>query len=386
MRTRIRNVRVFDGDRLWEKTADVLFDESGILADDNGPAEVEVDGTGKTLLPGLIDGHVHMGMSGMEPPATEAGVIAMGALLAAQAQALWQYGITTVRNCGTGKNGDLAVRNAIREQKIPGVRIVGCGRVLSITGGHGWPMAIECDSVDEIRKAARLQLREGADFVKLMATGGMGTKGSVPNAPQLTEEQMRTAVEEAALVGKFTAAHCTGLEGAQRAIRAGVHIIEHAQLDEETAAMMAQSGAVYCPTIVTRYNILHTEDPKFQWMRAKANPGDLVRKKKALNLCKSMGIPVIAGTDAGPNPLTPLGSSLWRELGIYCEFGMTPVEALHAATAGAASVLGIDGETGSVRPGLCADLTLYDGDPTGDIGQLNTLCCTWQGGILRYHK
>ena len=377
---------MFDGDRLWEKTADVLFDESGILADDNGPAEVEVDGTGKTLLPGLIDGHVHMGMSGMEPPATEAGVIAMGALLAAQAQALWQYGITTVRNCGTGKNGDLAVRNAIREQKIPGVRIVGCGRVLSITGGHGWPMAIECDSVDEIRKAARLQLREGADFVKLMATGGMGTKGSVPNAPQLTEEQMRTAVEEAALVGKFTAAHCTGLEGAQRAIRAGVHIIEHAQLDEETAAMMAQSGAVYCPTIVTRYNILHTEDPKFQWMRAKANPGDLVRKKKALNLCKSMGIPVIAGTDAGPNPLTPLGSSLWRELGIYCAFGMTPVEALHAATAGAASVLGIDGETGSVRPGLCADLALYDGGPTGDIGQLNTLCCTWQGGILRYHK
>lgn len=386
MRTRIRSVRVFDGNRLWEETADVLFDESGILADANGPADVEVDGTGKTLLPGLIDGHVHMGASGMEPPSTEAGVIAMGALLGTQAQALWQYGITTVRNCGTGKNADLAVRNAIREQKIPGVRIFGCGRVLSITGGHAWPMAIECDTVDEIRKAARLQLREGADFVKLMATGGMGTKGSVPNAPQLTEEQMRTAVEEAAMVGKFAAAHCTGLEGAKRAIRAGVRIIEHAQLDEQTAAMMAQAGAVYCPTIVTRYNILHTEDPRFQWMRAKANPGDLVRKRKALNLCREMGIPVIAGTDAGPNPMTPLGSSLWRELGIYCEYGMSPMEALHAATAGAASVLGIDGETGSVRPGLCADLALFDGDPTADISQLNTLCCTWQSGILRYHK
>lgn len=386
MRTRIRSVRVFDGNRLWEETADVLFDESGILADANGPADVEVDGTGKTLLPGLIDGHVHMGASGMEPPSTEAGVIAMGALLGTQAQALWQYGITTVRNCGTGKNADLAVRNAIREQKIPGVRIFGCGRVLSITGGHAWPMAIECDTVDEIRKAARLQLREGADFVKLMATGGMGTKGSVPNAPQLTEEQMRTAVEEATMVGKFAAAHCTGLEGAKRAIRAGVRIIEHAQLDEQTAAMMAQAGAVYCPTIVTRYNILHTEDPRFQWMRAKANPGDLVRKRKALNLCREMGIPVIAGTDAGPNPMTPLGSSLWRELGIYCEYGMSPMEALHAATAGAASVLGIDGETGSVRPGLCADLALFDGDPTADISQLNTLCCTWQGGILRYHK
>ena len=386
MRTRIVNVRVFDGNCLWEKPADILFDESGILAEDNGPVDVEVDGTGKTLLPGLVDGHVHMGVSGMEPPSTEAGTIAMGARLGYQAQEMWQYGITTVRNCGTGKNADLAVRNAIREGILPGVRIVGCGRVLSITGGHAWPMAIECDTVDEIRKAARLQLRSGVDFVKLMATGGMGTKGSVPNAPQLTEEQMRTAVEEVAAVGRFTAAHCTGLEGAKRAIRAGVHIIEHAQLDQETAVMMAQAGAAYCPTIVTRYNILHTEDPKYQWMRAKADPNDLVRKKKALNLCKEMGIPVLAGTDAGPNPMTPLGSSLWRELGIYCEYGMTPVEALHAATAGAASVLGIDGETGSIRPGLCADLALYDGDPTADISQLNTLRCTWQGGILRYHK
>lgn len=386
MRTRIRNVRVFDGSRRWDAPADVLFDESGILAEDNGPADVEVDGTGKTLLPGLIDGHVHMGAFGMEPPRTEDGVIVMGALLASQAQTLWQYGITTVRNCGTAKNGDLAVRNAIREQKIPGVRIFGCGRTICITGGHGWPMAIECDSVDEARKAARTQLREGADFVKLMATGGMGTKGSVPNAPQLTEEQMRTAVEEAAMVGKFTAAHCTGLEGAKRAIRAGVHIIEHAQLDEETAAMMAEAGAAYCPTIVTRYNILHTEDPRYQWMRAKADPNDLVRKKKALNLCKALGIPVIAGTDAGPNPMTPLGSSLWRELGIYCEYGMSPVEALHAATAGAAAVLGIEGETGAIRPGLCADLAMFNGDPTADIGQLNTLCRTWQGGIARYHN
>lgn len=384
MRTRIRNVRVFDGTRLWDAPADVMFDETGILENDSAPADVEIDGTGKTLTPGLMDGHVHMGGEGMEPPATDAGLITMGAVLAAQAQSLWRYGITTVRNCGTGKNADLAVRDAIRAGKCPGVRILGCGRVVCITGGHGWPMGWQADTVDEARKAARTQLRDGADFVKLMATGGMGTKGSVPNAPQLTEAQMHAAVEEAALVGRFTAAHCTGLEGAQRAIRAGVHIIEHAQLDEETARMMAESGAAYCPTIVTRYNILHTEDPRYQWMRAKADPGDLVRKRQALAHCKAMSIPVLAGTDAGPNPMTPLGESLWRELGIYCEYGMTPVEALHAATAGAAAILGLADCTGSIRPGLAADLALFDGNPAEDITRLNTLCRTWQGGVQRF--
>ena len=214
MRTRIRNVRVFDGTRLWDAPADVMFDETGILENESAPADVEIDGTGKTLTPGLMDGHVHMGGEGMEPPATDAGLITMGAVLAAQAQSLWRYGITTVRNCGTGKNADLAVRDAIRAGKCPGVRILGCGRVVCITGGHGWPMGWQADTVDEARKAARTQLRDGADFVKLMATGGMGTKGSVPNAPQLTEAQMHAAVEEAALVGRFTAAHCTGLEGA----------------------------------------------------------------------------------------------------------------------------------------------------------------------------
>ena len=110
MRTRIRNVRVFDGTRLWDAPADVMFDETGILENDSAPADVEIDGTGKTLTPGLMDGHVHMGGEGMEPPATDAGLITMGAVLAAQAQSLWRYGITTVRNCGTGKNADLAVR------------------------------------------------------------------------------------------------------------------------------------------------------------------------------------------------------------------------------------------------------------------------------------
>lgn len=391
MKTLIRNVKLFDGTAVAAKPMDVLFDETGILAvAETGAglpaADTVVDGSGKTLTPGLIDGHVHLGANGMTAPSDPRSYAEAGARVAHQMQDIRRYGITTVRNCGTGGNVDLFVRDMIRSGEIDGARIVGCGKCICITGGHAWSMGIETDTVDETRKAARLQLREGADFVKLMATGGMGTKGSVPNAPQLTEAQMRAAVEEAASVGKFTAAHCTGLAGAMNAIRAGVHIIEHAQLDEPTAEALAKSGAAWCPTIVTRYRILHTTDPNYQWMRKKADPGDLVRKQKALMLCKQYGIPVIAGTDAGPNLMVPLGDSLWTELGIYQEYGMTAQEVLHSCTAGAAQVLKIDDVTGAVRPGLAADLALFAGDPTADVNAVNTVCQVWQNGVQKYLK
>jgi len=276
MKTLIRNVKLFDGTALAPRPMDVLFDESGILAVKEAgaapaAADAVVDGTGKTLTPGLIDGHVHLGSLSMSSPTDPKGHTAAGALIAAQVQDLRRWGITAVRNCGTGVNADLVVRDMIRDGLIDGARIVGCGRCICITGGHAWPMGIETDTVDETRKAARLQLREGADFVKLMATGGMGTKGSVPNAPQLTEAQMRAAAEEAASVGKFTAAHCTGLAGAMNAIRAGVNIIEHAQLDEPTAEALARSGAAWCPTIVVQHPAHHR--PRLSVDAGQGRPG-----------------------------------------------------------------------------------------------------------------
>lgn len=387
MRTCIENVRLFDGGRVLPAPVSVAFDETGILEIGRPvPADRVVDGTGKTLTPGLIDGHIHLGMAGMEPISSPEDLIQAGARIAAQVQEVWRYGITTVCNCGTGADADIHVRDLIRAGSIPGARIVACGRGISITGGHGWPMNHQCDDEVEALRAARTQLRAGADLVKLFATGGMATRGSVPNAPQLTEGQMRVAVEAAEVVGALTRAHATGLEGARRAARAGVRIIDHTQLDEETARLLAESGAYYCPTIVTRYNILHTDDPRYQFMRAKADPGDLERKKRALGLCRELGIPILAGTDAGPSALTPIGSSLWRELAIYQEFGLDPIQTLHAATAGAAEALRLEGTTGRVAPGLSADLALFDADPTQDMSALDTLRMTFQGGILRYLK
>lgn len=182
MKTLIRNVKLFDGTALAPRPMDVLFDESGILAVKEAgaapaAADAVVDGTGKTLTPGLIDGHVHLGSLSMSSPTDPKGHTAAGALIAAQVQDLRRWGITAVRNCGTGVNADLVVRDMIRDGLIDGARIVGCGRCICITGGHAWPMGIETDTVDETRKAARLQLREGADFVKLMATRRHGDQG-----------------------------------------------------------------------------------------------------------------------------------------------------------------------------------------------------------------
>ena len=381
MKTAINHVKIFDGYKVLTDDGALLFDESGILALGEGEFEADtvIDGRGKTLLPGLIDSHVHLGWC-------DGGEGESIALTAYQATQLWQYGITTVRSCVTGSQADILVRDMIDEGKIAGARIVASGRGISITGGHCWMHSHECDTPDEVRKAARTLIRSGADQIKLLATGGMMTKGSKPGAAQLTEEQMRAAVEEAENAGRITSAHCTNLEGAKRAIRAGVRSIEHAQLDEETANMMAEAGTFYSPTIVTRYNIINTTDPALQWMRAKANPGDLERKKKALMLCKEKGITVCAATDGGTNAVTPLGSSLATELKIYTEYGLSCCEALTAATVNGAKLMQIDDAVGSIAVGMQADLALFDGDPTEDITAIENVCMTFQGGTLRWKK
>lgn len=383
MKTAINNATIFDGNETMLQNGSILFDESGILQISRAPfsADRVIDGKDKTVMPGLIDCHVHLGHGLSEK---NDGFISAAALTAFQARDLWQYGITTVRNCGSAGNVDIYVRDLIDQNIIKGVRIIACGKAICITGGHAWSMSYECDTVDEVRKAARMQLRMRANHIKLIATGGMGTKGSIPNASQLTEEQMRAAVEEAQVVGAFTTAHCTGLEGARRAIRAGVHSIEHIQLDQDTAELMKEHGSYYCPTIITRYNIINCTDPEFIWLKAKASPGDLERKEKALRLCKKLGVTICAGTDSGVSTLTPLGESLSDELRIYTEYGLTNMEALRAANKNAAEMLCIDGQTGTLEEKKDADIAVFHGNPLIDMKALKNVYMTFQRGELCY--
>ncbi len=368
----------------------IVFDESGILELGEGeyrgaaPDEL-IDGEGKTLMPGLIDCHVHLGYGGMSPDTPE---IEQGISIALQAKEFLKYGITTVRSMGTKDDGDIKMRNLIASGYLDGPRIIASGRGISITGGHGWPMNYECDTPDEAKKAARKAIHAGADILKMFATGGMATKGSIPNAPQLSEEQMRAVCQEAERTGLLTGAHCTGIEGAQRAIRAGVRSIEHIPMDEETAQMMKEHGCYYCPTIVTRYNIIHSTEPEYEHMRKKASPQDLEKKKRAIELCLKYQIPICASTDAvgslKNNGLTKMGESLITELKIYHEYGLTNLQAIQSATSTAAEMLRLDQETGRLQEGLQADLILVDGKPDENLDALKNVSMTIRGGRILY--
>lgn len=389
MKTVIKHVRVIDGKGGLLENQNLLFDESGIISitEKVVSAEQEIDGAGKTVLPGLIDCHVHLGCGtlGKIVPEEEQG---MGIVLQ-----MWEcirHGITTVRSMGTADDSDIKVRNMMRRGYIKGSRIIASGRGISITGGHGWTMNYECDTLDETRKAARKAIRAGADQLKMFATGGMGTKGSIPNAPQLSEDQMRVICEEAERAGVLTAAHCTGLEGAGRAIRAGVRTIEHIQMDRSTAELMKEHGCYYCPTIVTRYNIIHSTEPQYEFMRQKACPQDLERKKQAIELCMEYGIPVCAGTDSigaiRNDGLTRMGESLLTELCIYHEYGMSNMQVIESATGTAAKMLRVDEETGALEPGKCADLILVEGNPLEDLSNLKNLELTVRAGEILYRR
>lgn len=389
MRTQIRNVRVIDGNGSVLENANILFDESGILdiSKDELPAESVIDGTGSSVLPGLIDSHVHLGIGALGESVPDE---VQGAAMVNQFRTFLQYGVTTVRNMSTAHDCDIKMRDLLKTGYLKGPRVMACGRGISITGGHGWMNNYEADTPEEAVKAARKVIYHDADHIKMFATGGMGTKGSIPNAPQLSEEQMRAIVREAERVGLPTAAHCTGIEGAQRAIRAGVRSIEHIQMDETTAKMMKEYGCYYCPTIVTRYNIIHSTEPEYEFMRRKASPKDLERKEKAIRYCLEYHIPICTGTDSigtvKNDGLTRMGESIHTEMEIYHEYGMTNMQVIESTTRIPAEMMKIDDLTGTLDKGKCADLILVEGNPLDDLRVLRKLLLTVRGGEILYRR
>ncbi len=385
MTTVIRNALIVDGTGTLIENGSIKFGREGILAisEKELSADTVIDANNRAVIPGLIDCHVHLGMLSLEMDINDAQ---SGAIIAAQLRKCLEHGITSVRNLGTKNNCDIHVRNLINSGLLKLPRMLASGRGISITGGHGWRMNLECDTPEEALKAAREQIKMGADVIKMFATGGMGTKGSIPNATQLTETQMRIMCEEAERSSRLTAAHCTGIEGAKNAIRAGVRSIEHAQLDKETVLMMQEHGTYYCPTIITRYNIVHSKEPEYEWLRKKASPGDLERKEKAIRLCKKHGVKICASTDAEVGGLTKIGSSLADEIGLYVQYGLTNMEAIVTATRDAAKMCRIDDETGTIEVGKDADLVLLEGNPLEDISALRSVCMTIRNGEILYYN
>jgi imidazolonepropionase-like amidohydrolase len=333
-----------------------------------------VDLGGLTLLPGLIDCHVHLCM-GAEPDPVRVTLgesLAMTTIKASlRAYRTAQAGITTVRDLGGREYVELAVRDAVRIGLVPGPRILAAGKGICMTGGHGWWIGREADGPDDARRAVREQLKAGADVIKILATGGVMTPGVEPGACQLTPVEIAAAIEEARKAGRRTAAHAMASDGIAACVQAGITTIEHGVfLTEAIAARMARDGVALVATLNAPHAIVEggvaAGIPEFMVRKSDVVRG---RHRESFQVAHRAGVAIAAGTDAG-TPLNPHGS-LVRELELMVKAGMTPLDAVSAATSVAARVLGLEAETGRIAPGLFADLLAVEGDPAERIQALD---------------
>lgn len=375
----IYNVRIISGkkEQPYEQGT-VLFDESGIIdvtetsITDKG--DINIDGSGLSILPGLIDAHVHLGMDCSPDPFKKIATDreADTAFIAYdQGQKFLKAGITTVRNLGTKNNVDIAYRDAVKNGTVLGPRVYAAGQPIAMTGGHGYPMAIEADGVDEIRKASRKQIKIGADLLKLMATGGVLTKGNDPGAPQLSIDELKAACKEASHASKTTAAHAIGLEGVKNAIKAGVTTIEHGYyLDDEAVEMMVKNGTYLVPTLLAPTLILKHSEVIPKHMIKKIEIIEQEHRQSFRRALKK-GVKVAVGTDAG----TPFNypGLIVDEMELMVTEGMSPLEVIHAATYVGAECLRIEKKVGTIEKGKWADLILVEGNPLEDVSTLKKI-------------
>ena len=344
------------------------------------------DASNMTIMPGLIDCHVHITGDG-DPNILKSlkELVPHAAIKAANnARLSIEAGFTTLRDAGAASLIDVGLKNAINEGLVPGPRLFAAGRALSITGGHGdaqngYPPEIVfarryvVDSPDEARKAAREQLRDGADHIKLCATGGVMSFGSVPTARGMTVEEMRAAIEEANNVGKKSMAHAQGSNGIKNAILAGISSIEHGyHLTDEIIELMLARDVFLVPTLAAVHHIvehgLEAGIPEYGVRKAKeGQQAHLASFRKALEA----GIKIAMGTDAA-TPFNYHGKNA-LEFELMVEAGMSPEDAIYSATRLGAELIGILDKVGTLEKAKLADIIVVEGDPLQDIRVLQSI-------------
>jgi len=357
------------------------------------PAGAEIIDLGdRTLLPGLIDAHVHLflhpGAEDWQTVEESVPQRTIFAVLAARDDLM--AGFTAERDMGTEGAGsaDTAVRNAINQGLIPGPRLRISGNAIDILGGHEDAIrynpeqhvlsnATYANNPAELVTVIRQQFKEGADFIKIYETGHDSSRdGKFSTVYQYTEEELSVAVKEAARVGKHVAVHATGEPGTLFAAKAGVVSVDHAdQLSDETMRLMRDKRIFAVPTFaISEYFADHA-----------ANPQNGARQHQMLELHGqefrkqlAAGVPIAMGSDVGPFP----HGTQAREFELMVKYGMTPLAALQAGTLNGAKLLGWEGQIGALKPGYFADIVAVPGDPLQDIGVLNKVAFVMKGGVV----
>ena len=387
---------LFKNFQMLEPSLDELRDGYQILTEDGLIREVSdkpissasatvIDCGGRTLMPGLIDSHVHVYLSEVSIPTLEkVPLTLMTARGAQQAKAMLDRGFTTVRDTG---GADWGIKQAIAEGSLPGPRLFIAGRPIGPTGGHSDPrrrtdsrsysgMSCFCcnamtfthnvsDGADAVRRSVREEMRQGADHIKIMMSGGVASPYDPLDSLQLSMDEVRAAVEEAQAFGRYVTAHAYTPEAITRAAQCGVRGIEHGNLiDEAAAALMAEKG-MYLTANLVAYYAMRERAAQFGMNADMLAKNDLVIAGglRSLEICKRAGVPVAFGSDL----LGQLQSEQSREFLIRSEV-QSPMEIIRAATLIGAELLRMEGKLGTLKAGAYADILLIDGNPLKDLG------------------
>jgi len=357
-----------------------------------------VDLKDRTVLPGLIDSHVHLssdraGNEGLLSTFTDSPQL--GAFETYwNAMKTLRAGFTTVRNLGDA-GGVLALREAIARGWVMGPRIVDAGQSISTTSGHmderlGVREELHeaighenlCDGVEDCRRAVRRQIGRGADVIKIATTGGVNSRIGAGLGKQMFDDEAKAIVDTAHLYGKKVAVHAHGADGIAVALKAGADSIEHGTLmDDETIRLFAKSNAYYVPTLSTVNGYLEriAKDPNAYSPEVRAKIDWRISiTGKALQKAVPAGVKVAFGTDAG---VSKHGRNA-DEFELMVKHGMTPTAAIQAATVNAATLLGLDKEIGTLEPGKRADLIAVAGDPLNDVKVLKSVSLVMKDGVV----
>ena len=362
----------------------VVIDDGRIAAIGSDVPEGAEAREAACVVPGLINCHSHHEASG-DPQITTVFVLntptQRAYICVENARKALHSGVTSVRDLGSTENLAIDLRDAIAAGTVEGPTIVAAGRVVCMTGGHGWFIGRQADGPWDVRKAVREQRLAGADCIKFIATGGVLTKGAVPGIEQLSEEELAAGIHEAHVHEMKCAAHAIGTGGIKNAIRAGIDSIEHGHLiDTEGIGLMVERGTRLVPTLCAIDRIVSSGPdagmPDFVLRKANEIATNAYTNLRA---ARAAGVIFAGGADSG----TPFNyhDEYWREVELMVsQLGMSPREALQVATANAADLIGVD--RGRLQPGAAADILLLDADIDSDARPLRSPRAVVKGGTI----